>query len=593
MKIIASFVSGLLCSALVLAQDTPQPRTPTTPRKGSITGRVIADDGQPLPNVRVNVYATGNDDRTGRDTQTDAEGNFIAEGLPPAAYRISAWNNAYVPTEGNNPKDPKYYRLGETATLTLTKGGVISGRITDATGEPMIELGVSATRVRQLDGTKAKAEDNYRYTKLTDDRGRYRIYGLAPGSYIVQANAAAYYYRGGDAHLGEKPIYYPSTPRDGAQEITVNTGEEVRGIDIRYRGEPGFSLTGRILGGAAPAGSKYFGTINLTLKAAPSGNTLGRSWMDESTPERKFAFFGLADGEYVLEAEGTFGEKEKREYFKAPRRRVTIKGNDVTNLQLQLLPLGAIEGAIKVEALAERPADPKDTKPARQAWPEEVMLSLRYDDARSEDEDEQWNSRNRKAPNEKGEIKYHGVPVGRYRLTAHLPSEDWYVKAISAEPANAEPKPTATTTKTPKVTKLDVGKQGLNLKAGEKLKGLAITLAEGAAGLSGRLIAEKNKALPARLHVHLIPAEKEAADDVLRYYEETAQADGIFAFAHLAPGQYWLLLRPVVELEPLTRPLAWDNAARSKLRAEAEAKPKLIELKSCQRVNDYALKFAP
>ena len=591
MKIVACLISWLFCSALVLAQDNPQPTASPASRKGSITGRVIADDGQPLSNVRVNVYTVGIDNGTGRDAQTDAEGNFTVEGLPPAAYRVTAWSNAYVPTEGRNPKDPKYYRLGDTVTLTLTKGGVITGRVTDATGEPIIELGVSATRVRQPDGSKAKAEDDYRYTRMTDDRGRYRIYGLESGSYIVQANAAAYYYRGGDDHLGEKPIFHPSTTRDAAQEIPVNAGEEVRGIDIRYRGEPGFRLSGKVLGGAAPAGSKYFGNINLTLKSFPSGNNLGRTWMDESTPERKFAFFGIADGEYVLEAEGEFGEKEKREYFKAARRRVTIKGNDITNIQLQLLPLGAIEGVINVETLAEKDR-PADAKPARQAMPEETMLSLRYDDARSEDEDEQWNSRARKAPNDKGEIKYTGVPAGRYRVTAHLPSEDWYVKAISLEPATAETKPTATPAKAPKPAKIDAGKQGLNLKAGEKLKGLTITLAEGAAGLRGRVIAEKNKALASRLRVHLVPAE--AADNALRYYEVVTR-DGVFAFNHLAPGKYWLVARAVPEDEAdekPAKPVAWDAATRTKLRAEAEAANNAVELTPCQRVKDFTLKLA-
>ncbi len=62
-----------------------------------------------------------------------------------------------------------------------------------------------------------------------------------------------------------------------------------------------------------------------------------------------------------------------------------------------------------------------------------------------------------------------------------------------------------------------------------------------------------------------------------------------------APGKYLLLARPMHESEademPAT-PTAWDAAARLQLRREAESAGNLLELNSCQRVNDYSLKFS-
>lgn len=574
----------LLSASLVWAQDAPQSGAATTRRKGTITGRVVADDGQPLPNVRVSVFTVGkSEDGTNSSSQTDAEGNFTADGLPPATYRIRASSSAYVLLEGSNPPEPKHYRLGDSTTLTLTKGGVITGRLTDATGEPLIEMGVAALRIRHLDGSKVRAEQGGRYTRLTDDRGHYRLYGLEPGIYIMQANASAYYYRGGDPHLGEKPVYYPSTSRDGAQEITVNAGEEVRGIDIRYRGEPGYRLSGNVFGGASPAGAKSLGSVSLSLLTYPARQLVSSTWVGENTPERKFVFFGLADGEYLLKAEGRFGEKEKLEYLQAAPRRITIKGNDVANIRLQLVPLSSVEGVITLATLAEKDR-PQDAKPVRPSGLAELLLSLRAEDPRVEEEEGNWQERARKAPNDKGEITYISLPAARYRLTAQLPSEDWYIKAISlpAPAAEAKPaKPTAPVT-------VDVGKQGLQLKAGDKLKGLTVTLAEGAAGVSGRVVAESSKAPAIRLRVHLVPAEKDAADVVLRYYEVLAQADGSFTFAHLAPGQYWLLAQAATNA---AKPLAWDSDARTKLHQSASRANNTLALTPCQRVKDHTLVF--
>jgi hypothetical protein len=93
--------------------------------------------------------------------------------------------------------------------------------------------------------------------------------------------------------------------------------------------------------------------------------------------------------------------------------------------------------------------------------------------------------------------------------------------------------------------------------------------------------------------VHLIPAEKEAADDVLRYAQATANGDGGFQFKHLAPGRYYLLAKPVKNDETgaaAARLQAWDNSQRAALRKEAEAANVSVELQPCQRIKDYKLK---
>jgi hypothetical protein len=182
--------------------------------------------------------------------------------------------------------------------------------------------------------------------------------------------------------------------------------------------------------------------------------------------------------------------------------------------------------------------------------------------------------------NEAGAFSIRGLKAGRYRLETPLPGADWYVKEmrLGGAPATAD----------------DLARNGVRLKSGERLSGALITLGEGAAGLKGKVVAEGAARLPARMLAHLAPAEPEARDEALRFVESRVESDGFFSFSNLSPGKYWLLARAVPDSEPNdkpARPAAWDAAERAKLRREAEAAKIVIELKPCQRIRDYALRY--
>jgi hypothetical protein len=187
------------------------------------------------------------------------------------------------------------------------------------------------------------------------------------------------------------------------------------------------------------------------------------------------------------------------------------------------------------------------------------------------------------APDEKGEFTLSGLAAGRFRIKADLPDDGWYTRAIT-QPASGAAKKS-----------VDASRNGIAVKAGEKLSGVEVVLAEGAASLNGRVVpANEGSKLPSRLRVHLIPAEVSAADNVLRYAEAPVRGDGSFEFKHVAPGKYLLHARQATEKEAndvQARPLAWDVVERAKLRREAEAAKNEIELKPCQRVKDHILRW--
>ena len=202
--------------------------------------------------------------------------------------------------------------------------------------------------------------------------------------------------------------------------------------------------------------------------------------------------------------------------------------------------------------------------------------------------------------NEKGEFSLRNLEPARYRLELKLPSESWYVRAINlpgaAAPNAAQPSAAAS-------SKANAWPGVVTLKSGEQLGSVSIMIGQDAAGLRGRVTmwgeSTTSPAIPAAARVHLVPAEREQADNLLRYSETLVNRDGTFAFTNLAPGRYFILARvesvgsvgPATEPDTPSPPVARNPAARASLRREAEAANAIVELKPCQRVVDHVVKL--
>src|SRR5262245_26157797 len=216
---------------LAMAQQPAAPANSDAKREqqeqkpGSIKGRVVGDDGQPMANVPVVATPIGRSAARrpgqagqGAQTNTDDDGAFEFEGLAPASYVISASAPGYItPPPIEDEESPGVFHVGDSANITLVRGGVITGKVLNVAGEPLTGVSVNAIRVGGLEGE----DDNqlvfqgFGRNWRTDDRGVYRVYGLVPGAYIVQAGGS----RGAGPNLlspfGEDaPTYYPSSARD-------------------------------------------------------------------------------------------------------------------------------------------------------------------------------------------------------------------------------------------------------------------------------------------------------------------------------------------------------------------------------------------
>lgn len=583
-----------------------------SPKRGSIKGRVVGDDGQPMANVPVFASpvgrsATRGPGRAGLPSQTTTEdnGNFELADLIPASYAISPTVPGYIVPlpEAGAPEAVEetvtgLYHVGDFANISLVKGGVITGKVINATGDPLTGVGVVAIRVGNVNG---KADDQlvpqtfqgFGRNWRTDDRGIYRIYGLIPGSYIIQAGGRN---GGGPAPLSpfseDAPTYYPSSAREAAVAVSVQAGTEAANIDVRYRGEKGRIISGKILAKTGEDASG-FNPTQIILTLAGSDDVVAVAAQPGRTANNGFALYGIPNGEYEITARRSAFNAIENDAVATPRR-VSVQGTDVSGIQLALAPLSSLSGRIVIERKVSGVASICPS--IRSSTIEEILLSpLREDTANQDSAVAGRFAARRSAPNAAGEFFLRNLEAGRWRVSSQLPDENWYVRIIESKAPTTAIRKTAAQSALP-VT--NVVRNGFTLKPGEKLMGVTMAIADGAATIRGKIVNEQGNKPAGQLRVHLIPAEKESAEDLLRYAQMDVANDGKFYFKNLAPGRYYLLAKPVKATDGKeenhfspARLIAWDHAQRAALRKEAEVTGKIVELQPCQRLRDQELKL--
>jgi hypothetical protein len=558
-----------------------KPEATPTPTTGTIKGRVVSDDGRPVTNATIVAQAV-----TGapgvKPARVDAEGNFVFDDLAAAAYIIIPTAPGYIDQSmlSADPSQWPRHLIGAQLKITMIKGGVITGTVMNSKGEPVVGVPVSASLANELSASMSNLM-GLQDGAETDDRGIYRIYGLLPGQYIVSA--------GGGGPFGQftasgfdldVPTFYPSATRDNAVPVSVRGGDETTGIDIKYRGAEGHSVSG-IVTGAVGEGAAA-GAVTIMLSHAGTTSILSLAIASALDQRRVFSFHGVADGDYDLFASFQSGANDNP---LVGTKRVTVRGGDVTGIELKLASVASIAGTITLDLI--KPEDKCDQRASQLI--ETVINAPR--------EDPNKTGSQVMTPllggfggtlNAKGEFTVRSLNAGKYRLGITLPTEAWYVRAITPpgappprgpQPAAAPPRPG------------DTWQGVVTLKAGERVSPVSIVVGQDAAGLRGRVAVTPETAIPAGLRVHLVPEERERADNVLRYSETLVSRDGSFAFTNLAPGRYFVVARvePGETQATPPRPSAWDPTARIKLRREAEGSNKVVELKPCQRVVDYTL----
>ena len=562
------------------AAEAAKEQRPAAP---PLTGRVVGEGGEPFAGVPVYAVsrAAGGNMRSPHTSVTDEGGGFQFQGLAPGLYLLNVTFPGYVPElDPQTGRTGATYRPGDDATLRLVRGGVITGSVTDQQGEPLVALSVRALRVRDLDGRQPRSPFPYSGEDRTDDRGVYRIYGLQSGIYVVYVGGlSASAFGAAAAYGGDVMTFYPSGTRDTAAEVSVRGGQEAAGIDIRYREERGHRVTGTVeFPAAARTGESGIGVL---LSFASTGMLAGSTGLNPNSGEPSFSIEGLGDGEYDLQAQS--GGREGMTAASAPQR-ISVRGADVTGLRLTLSPLASAAGTLRVEP--PEAAAREACKAVRSSQlPQETLVTLTPERAAAGRPLSRLATPHETTPDETGAFAVRSLEAGRYRLSFRLFDEALYVRSVQlpAAPSAAGNAPGAAA----------AARDLFELKAGQQLTGLSVGLAEGAAAFAGRLATTEGAAPqgPAPTRVHLVPQERERADDPLRFHEAAPAPDGTFSFKNLAPGRYRVLARAAADaFDAAPRPAAWDADARAALRREAEAAGHAVELQPCQRTTNYVLR---
>ena len=125
------------------------------------------------------------------DVETDGEGRFLVPGLSPGEYRIEVNKPNY---EGTALR----VRVveGEASVtrvmIPLMRWAAITGRVTNPQGQAVRDASVFAMTKSAGDQTAWPLVQSRRGAfAVVDDRGHYRLYGLAPGRYAVAVRYGA------------------------------------------------------------------------------------------------------------------------------------------------------------------------------------------------------------------------------------------------------------------------------------------------------------------------------------------------------------------------------------------------------------------
>ncbi len=296
----------LLSWLFLFAAPAQQATAPNPADLCTIRGVVVkAGTGEPLHKAVVDLrLATGHSQ--GSVTETDEMGRFELKDLDPGRYDLSAQHTGFV-TQPYGQRTP----LGAGAILTLSPGqtvpnitfqlipaAVIAGHVYYEDGEPVLDADVTAMHFVYMNGQRRLVGLR---TRQTNDLGEFRLFGLTPGKYIVQASLRTDLFENPNSKQGYVPVYYPGfADADHAAPIAVRAGDEVPSVDITLQPVSTVTVRGHVFT-VGCVGSALDGTV--MLAGQNSSVILGsRSLNSRSNPQATFEFHNVPAGSYFLYA---------------------------------------------------------------------------------------------------------------------------------------------------------------------------------------------------------------------------------------------------------------------------------------------------
>lgn len=332
----------ILGSVLCIQAQTPTQKV----ANASISGKVTIK-GKPA--VGVLILAKDSHDgyswpMRGHRAMTDQTGSYRIANLSAGTYEITAIAPALVPANGFNSIAVAEGEEIQDSNISLVPGGVITGKITDADGEPIIGQRVQISSddggMSRLSGTLMRRLWN----NMTDDRGVYRAFGLPPGKYKVSVGDSSRGMRSSRELF--KETFYPSvTDTAKATVIEVSEGSVTNNVDIVMGGTVvTFRVSGRVIDNETgrPIPNIKFGvgyTVQHDRSMSSSSGSAG-----SVNANGEFRLENLMPGTYTIYTEPPEGSD-------APSASVTFEvvDRDLDNLLITTMKGGSLSGVVVLD----------------------------------------------------------------------------------------------------------------------------------------------------------------------------------------------------------------------------------------------------
>ena len=453
----ASVAMCLIAAAIAQPPQAPQRRdapAPSTPSGTAVVSGIVTTEGEkPVPLRRARIVLSNADIRFSRTIVTDDTGQFTFRNVPAGRFTLSAVKEAFVDAaygarRPGGQGTPLTIADGAEHTglvLRLQRGGVITGVITDATGQPLPDAQVGAFQYAFVNGERRLTT---RQTGRSDDRGIYRIFGLRAGQYIVSASASRTSFGAtsdlllpSDADMdralkepatgtqsmsvgrtaGYVTMYHPSvTSAAQASHVQVVAGEERGGIDIQMLLVP----SGRVEGMITFAEGELPRNIQVSMTTVGDEGLRGLEGfrMGRSDADGRFQFGGLPPADYLLAARATLPGGGPNAVLWATAN-VTVTGDAVIPTPLELRRGFKVAGRIQFDG-AKPPTDLHGWRVGLGPVQGRNEVSLGVNAAEVHPD---------------GTFTIEGVPSGRFRVQTMMPSpmvDRWQPRSVTADGRN-------------------------------------------------------------------------------------------------------------------------------------------------------------
>jgi hypothetical protein len=322
-----------------------------------IRGQIVrADTGAPLP--RAQVMLTG-EQAIRRQVIADVEGRYEFADLPAGRFTVSATKGGYVTLQYGQtrpfvPGHPITLAVAQVISridLALPRGGVITGRVTDHFGEPVVGAEVQVERYQYDSEGRRRLNRAANPMLLTNDLGEFRAFGLMPGEYVVSAGRQPPRVPGQPVLVGSSPrllnTYYPGTTNvDEAQTVVLDIGQEITA---------NFSLASgrmsRVSGKVADSMGRPAAGASLMLTTVSNGSASGAG-VGSVAADGSFSIGNISPGDHFIQVRlqlARAGGAFVSEYASLP---ISAAGDDVSGLQITTAAGATVMGRVEWEGSA-------------------------------------------------------------------------------------------------------------------------------------------------------------------------------------------------------------------------------------------------